>query len=284
MPRRITDRLAERETFMQMVRAARESPNRVSDSRTPEQERTSERERDPEHGGPGGGDVARSGSAEAMPRRITDRLAERETFMQMVRAARESPNRVSDSRAPEHERTSERERERERDRDPEHNGRSGGATSLRLPLVQRQWHVRGASGADAALLGAAQLTWGRRRLRELHAGFAAASASSTSAMDRWQLDPDDMTYEELLELNPGNLPPRGATLEEIVQLPPPCLVEEGATAENCAICLMEMGEGCKVRRLPRCGHVFHAGCIDQWLRQQFTCPVCRQCLIGHRRA
>ena len=27
--------------------------------------------------------------------------------------------------------------------------------------------------------------------------------------------------------------------------------------------------------LPYCGHAFHVACIDTWLKQQCTCPICR---------
>ncbi|KAJ4807195.1 RING-H2 finger protein ATL80 [Rhynchospora pubera] len=45
---------------------------------------------------------------------------------------------------------------------------------------------------------------------------------------------------------------------------------------ECAICLMEFEEGDEIRKLPQCGHEFHVGCIDKWLRAQPSCPTCRR--------
>lgn len=41
------------------------------------------------------------------------------------------------------------------------------------------------------------------------------------------------------------------------------------------MCLSAVEEREVVRLLPNCGHVFHVGCIDVWLRSHCTCPVCR---------
>ncbi|KAI5082207.1 hypothetical protein GOP47_0001950 [Adiantum capillus-veneris] len=43
----------------------------------------------------------------------------------------------------------------------------------------------------------------------------------------------------------------------------------------CTICLSDYKEKEILRILPRCGHAFHISCIDLWLRQHHTCPVCR---------
>ncbi|KAH9313538.1 hypothetical protein KI387_022165, partial [Taxus chinensis] len=43
----------------------------------------------------------------------------------------------------------------------------------------------------------------------------------------------------------------------------------------CSICLAEYKFGENLRLLPDCGHCFHAGCIDAWLRLNPSCPVCR---------
>jgi len=46
-------------------------------------------------------------------------------------------------------------------------------------------------------------------------------------------------------------------------------------AEQCAVCINVVRDGEKVRRLPACGHTFHAPCVDGWLRAHATCPMCR---------
>ncbi|XWS65971.1 hypothetical protein CRYUN_Cryun05aG0159700 [Craigia yunnanensis] len=43
---------------------------------------------------------------------------------------------------------------------------------------------------------------------------------------------------------------------------------------TCSVCLEQVNVGDLIRSLP-CLHQFHASCIDPWLRQQGTCPVCK---------
>ncbi|CAM0872495.1 unnamed protein product [Alopecurus aequalis] len=42
----------------------------------------------------------------------------------------------------------------------------------------------------------------------------------------------------------------------------------------CSVCLEQVAVGDLLRSLP-CLHQFHVNCIDPWLRQQGTCPVCK---------
>ncbi|XP_077251994.1 E3 ubiquitin-protein ligase SDIR1-like [Tasmannia lanceolata] len=43
---------------------------------------------------------------------------------------------------------------------------------------------------------------------------------------------------------------------------------------TCSVCLDQVNVGELIRSLP-CLHQFHVNCIDPWLQQQGTCPVCK---------
>ncbi|XP_022993424.1 putative RING-H2 finger protein ATL71 [Cucurbita maxima] len=44
---------------------------------------------------------------------------------------------------------------------------------------------------------------------------------------------------------------------------------------QCTVCLADYHSEDLLRILPNCGHSFHVNCIDIWLHQNLTCPVCR---------
>ncbi|KAL0331094.1 UNVERIFIED_CONTAM: putative RING-H2 finger protein ATL69 [Sesamum angustifolium] len=44
---------------------------------------------------------------------------------------------------------------------------------------------------------------------------------------------------------------------------------------TCPICLSEYQPKETLRSLPECNHYFHANCIDEWLKLNGTCPLCR---------
>ncbi|XP_052178506.1 NEP1-interacting protein-like 1 [Diospyros lotus] len=44
---------------------------------------------------------------------------------------------------------------------------------------------------------------------------------------------------------------------------------------TCIVCLEVLKNGEMTRALENCGHPFHVDCIDEWLRQHGSCPICR---------
>lgn len=48
----------------------------------------------------------------------------------------------------------------------------------------------------------------------------------------------------------------------------------------CSICLSEYRAKETIKTIPDCKHCFHAACIDQWLRRNVTCPLCRNAAMA----
>ncbi|KAL9665284.1 hypothetical protein QQ045_020699 [Rhodiola kirilowii] len=44
----------------------------------------------------------------------------------------------------------------------------------------------------------------------------------------------------------------------------------------CSICLCEYKAQDMLRSIPDCNHYFHSDCVDEWLKLNATCPVCRK--------
>uniref|UniRef100_A0A663EM79 E3 ubiquitin-protein ligase RNF43 n=1 Tax=Aquila chrysaetos chrysaetos TaxID=223781 RepID=A0A663EM79_AQUCH len=52
-----------------------------------------------------------------------------------------------------------------------------------------------------------------------------------------------------------------------------------SSAPVCAICLEEFSEGQELRIIS-CSHEFHRECVDPWLQQHHTCPLCMFNILG----
>ncbi|RZC86282.1 hypothetical protein C5167_007465 [Papaver somniferum] len=52
-----------------------------------------------------------------------------------------------------------------------------------------------------------------------------------------------------------------------------------STNQDCIVCLERFIKGETCRSLPRCKHVFHASCVDSWLIQVPSCPLCRRIVV-----
>lgn len=71
--------------------------------------------------------------------------------------------------------------------------------------------------------------------------------------------------------------PRGLTKEQIDNLSMRNFGESDAF-KTCSVCITEYAEGNKLRKLP-CSHEYHVHCIDRWLSENSTCPICRRAVL-----
>ncbi|KAH7443205.1 hypothetical protein KP509_02G025700 [Ceratopteris richardii] len=96
------------------------------------------------------------------------------------------------------------------------------------------------------------------------------------SQEAWQdVDPDNMTYEELIALGEAvGTQSRGLKPNAIAALPNTTFSHEDRTAEElCVICRFDYEEGDKLLTLP-CKHQYHGDCIKNWLQINKTCPIC----------
>ena len=91
---------------------------------------------------------------------------------------------------------------------------------------------------------------------------------------------DDSQPPENAHQIPATAPSPAALLRQLITSVAPswAYVRQGRQAESCSICSQSLRKGAVVRRL-KCGHIFHAQCIDEWLKKSFTCGYCRQTLL-----
>ncbi|KAM1356701.1 hypothetical protein ACFX13_031518 [Malus domestica] len=79
---------------------------------------------------------------------------------------------------------------------------------------------------------------------------------------------------------------RGPRLRALKKLPPlvnygSCEIRSSSSSRctACAICLEDFADGDSCQIFSLCNHIFHSNCIDNWLMNKPTCPVCRNCII-----
>lgn len=105
--------------------------------------------------------------------------------------------------------------------------------------------------------------------------------SSSPQQVIWQdnIDPDNMTYEELLDLGEAvGTQSRGLSQDKISLLPVKkykCsfFSRKKSRRERCVICQMDYKRGDRQMTLP-CKHVYHSSCVSRWLSINKACPVC----------
>ncbi|KAA8495598.1 E3 ubiquitin-protein ligase [Porphyridium purpureum] len=106
--------------------------------------------------------------------------------------------------------------------------------------------------------------------------YAAADArkGNTSAnSDEDEDDDDDHGTERTRLRGPSQEQPDVPVTQNSVRLPQTS--DEDEDEPMCAICIDNFEEGDQVREL-ECSHIYHKACIDPWLYQSSTCPVCKR--------
>lgn len=48
----------------------------------------------------------------------------------------------------------------------------------------------------------------------------------------------------------------------------------------CVVCQGQAEEGERILEITNCKHMFHETCLEPWLRQKGTCPLCRRSVLG----
>ncbi|XP_024136779.1 E3 ubiquitin-protein ligase RNF165 [Oryzias melastigma] len=84
-------------------------------------------------------------------------------------------------------------------------------------------------------------------------------------------------YEALLEFEErqGAVVSKKLSRREIQRFPTKKFQSTKTTGNTqCQICFCDYDEGEKLRMLP-CFHDYHVQCIDRWLKDNTTCPICR---------
>jgi len=94
------------------------------------------------------------------------------------------------------------------------------------------------------------------------------------------VNPDNMTYEQLLQLEEkmGSVS-KGLTKEEIKQIPKAIYDKvHNINEDKCSVCYCEFELGDKLKKLS-CTHQYHSKCIKPWLTNEKNCPICKKEII-----
>ncbi|KAG2310343.1 hypothetical protein Bca52824_021900 [Brassica carinata] len=115
-------------------------------------------------------------------------------------------------------------------------------------------------------------------------GSIDTSSHSSQSPPSGDIDPDNMTYEELNELGESiGAVNKGLAKSRIDQIPTHKFgetswfrkkVSSSSGETECSICLIEFKKGDTISTLP-CAHIYHKDCISHWLEENKLCCVCK---------
>lgn len=116
---------------------------------------------------------------------------------------------------------------------------------------------------------------------------APIDQDASSSEVTWQddIDPDTMTYEELLDLGEAVGTQSRGLSQELINLLPTSKHKSGGifsrkkSVDRCVICQMRYKRGDRQINLP-CKHAYHMDCGSKWLSINKTCPICNCVVFG----
>ncbi|XP_077245668.1 uncharacterized protein LOC143885400 [Tasmannia lanceolata] len=108
--------------------------------------------------------------------------------------------------------------------------------------------------------------------------------TTTLAARQDNLDPDNMTYEELQSLGEVIGTESKGLSDELISYLPSFKYKTGLFSrkdkhEECVICCMAYKNRDTLITLP-CKHQYHSKCVIQWLKLNKACPVCNEEVFG----
>ncbi|XP_048227376.1 RING-H2 finger protein ATL7 isoform X1 [Ricinus communis] len=70
--------------------------------------------------------------------------------------------------------------------------------------------------------------------------------------------------------------------KEVREMLPIIVYKESFSVKDtqCPVCLGDYQAEDRLQQIPACGHTFHMVCIDHWLANHTTCPLCRLSLVA----
>ncbi|XP_058104793.1 E3 ubiquitin ligase BIG BROTHER-related-like [Magnolia sinica] len=111
----------------------------------------------------------------------------------------------------------------------------------------------------------------------------SSSIDTTVVSREDDIDPDNMTYEELEALGEAIGTHSRGLSDELISYLPTFKYKTGMFSKTdkheCVICLMAYKKRDIVMTLP-CQHPFHSDCISQWLQHNKACPICYEEVFG----
>ena len=78
--------------------------------------------------------------------------------------------------------------------------------------------------------------------------------------------------------NPTDPEEQPLSLTQLLENTELSLYTTGEEDTMCTVCRLNIQDNSIIRKINGCGHKFHQSCLDNWLKNHHTCPICRHSL------